>query len=103
MTGKIRLGTRRANFRRILSRQFCAFKNEDPNPVQQKALPIKVLNKIAKQQTTEGEQATSQLTIGAFFFSCQSCEYVAVPQSEKRRTDVLRLKNIRFFKNGKES
>jgi hypothetical protein len=29
------------------------------------------------------------------------CEYLKVPQAEKRRTDILRLRNIRFVKNGK--
>ena len=32
----------------------------------------------------------------------RSCEYLKVPQAEKRRTDVLRLRNIRFFRNGRE-
>ena len=31
----------------------------------------------------------------------RSCEYLNVPQAEKRRTDVLRLRNIRFVTNGK--
>ena len=30
----------------------------------------------------------------------RSCEYLLVPQAEKRRTDILRLGNIRFFKDG---
>ena len=87
---------------RLLSRQFRAFKNEDPSPVQQKALPIGVLQEIAKRQTTENERAISQLAIGAFFFACRSCEYLKVNNSEKRRTDVLRLRNIRFFLGGRE-
>ena len=29
----------------------------------------------------------------------RSCEYLLVPQAEKRRTDILRLENIRFFKD----
>ena len=32
----------------------------------------------------------------------RSCEYLSVTQAEKRRTDILRLRCIRFFKNGKE-
>ena len=31
-----------------------------------------------------------------------SCEYLKVPQDEKRRTDILKLRNIRFFKDGKQ-
>ena len=45
---------------------------------------------------------TSQLSIGAFFFACKSCEYLKVPQAEKQRTDVLQLRSIRFFRNGKD-
>lgn len=32
----------------------------------------------------------------------RSCEYLLVPQSEKRRTDILRLRNIRFLTEGIE-
>ena len=31
----------------------------------------------------------------------RSCEYLKVPQAEKRRTDILRLRNVRFIKDGK--
>ncbi len=40
------------------------------------------------------------LFIGAFFFAMRSCEYLSV--SGTRRTKLLKLKNIRFFKNRKE-
>lgn len=85
---------------RLLSRQFRAYRNKDPNPVQQKALPACVLVKLAKLNTTETQKAISQLANGAFFFACRSCEYLKVSQAEKRRTDILRLHNIRFFKDG---
>ena len=85
----------------LLSRQFRAFRNDDPKQKQQKALPIFVLAEIAKRQVTEMERAIAQLTIGAFFFACRSCEYLKVPQKEQRRTRLLCLRNIRFFKNGR--
>ena len=87
---------------RLLSRLFRAFRNEDPNPVQQKALPICVVKEVAKLVSTESQRAIGQLAIGAFFFACRSCEYLKVPQAEKRRTDILCLRNIRFFRNGRE-
>ncbi len=31
----------------------------------------------------------------------RSCEYLKVTQAEKRRTEILRLRNLRFFKDGK--
>jgi hypothetical protein len=45
--------------------------------------------------------ATSQLTILAFFFAMRSCEYVKATQQEKRRTEILRLRNLQFFNNGR--
>ena len=87
---------------RILQQQFRAFKNEDPNPIQQKAIPICVLEEMAKLVATETQRTISQLSIGGFFFACRSCEYLKVPEAEKRRTEILRLRDIRFFKNGRE-
>ena len=68
---------------RLLSRIFRAFRNQDPNPVQQKALPIGVLREVAKLQVTESQRAISQLLIGAFYFAMRSCEYLKVCQAEK--------------------
>jgi len=85
----------------LLQRQFRAFKNADPKEKQQKAIPACVIAEIAKRQLTELQCATSQLTILAFFFAMRSCEYVKVPQQEKRRTEILRLRNLRFFNNGR--
>ena len=85
----------------LLSRQYKAFKNKDPKPKQQKALPIGVLRLVAKADVTEPQRAVAQLAIGAFFFACRSCEYLKVPQAEKKRTDVLRLRNVTFRKNGR--
>ena len=85
---------------RVLSRLFWAFRNKDPNPKQQKALPAQVLVMMYKRKETETERAVGQLGIGAFFWAMRSCEYLSVPQAEKGRTDILRLRNIRFSKMG---
>jgi hypothetical protein len=53
-----------------------------------------------KRQVTELDIALGQLTIGAAFFACPSCKYLAVPKREERHTKLLCLQNIRFFKNG---
>jgi hypothetical protein len=50
---------------------------------------------------TETQRAVTQLSIGGFFFACRSCEYLKVPRQERRRTDVLRLRCIRFFLQGR--
>jgi hypothetical protein len=85
---------------RLLSRLYRSFKNRDPAEKQQKALPVCVLVELAKLGDTETQRALYQLAIGAFFFAMRSCEYLKVKQAEKQRTDILRLRNIRFFKKG---
>jgi hypothetical protein len=57
---------------------------------------------LYKRQNTETERSLAQLTVAAYFFACCSCEYLKVPQDKKRRTDVLKLRNIHFFKDGKQ-
>jgi hypothetical protein len=47
---------------------------------------------------TPKEKALAELAIGAFFFAMRSCEYTKV--SEPRRTKLLCLRNIRFFRGG---
>jgi len=69
--------------------------------VQQKALPFGVLDVLAKRQVLELDRAIAQLTISAAFFACRSCEYLKVPRREMKRTKLLRLRNIRFFKDGR--
>ena len=41
-----------------------------------------------------------QLTICTGFFACRSCKYLKVPHWEMKRTMLLCLRNIRFFKDG---
>ncbi len=63
----------------LLSRQFRAYRNDDPKEVQQKALPFSILDELAKRQFSELDRAIAQLTISAAFFACRSCEYLKVP------------------------
>ncbi len=86
----------------FLSQQFRAFRNDNPKKEQQKALPFSVLDELAIRQVTKTDKGITQLTIGAAFFACRSCEYSKVPQSEEKYTKLLRLQNIRFFKNGRQ-
>ncbi len=85
----------------LLSRQFRAYRNDDPKEVQQKFLPFIVLKELAKRQVSELDRAVSQLTICAGFFACCSCEYLKVPRRDMKRTKLLCLRNIRFFKDGR--
>jgi hypothetical protein len=45
---------------------------------------------------SSADKALCELFIGAFFFAMRSCKHVQV--SGKRKTKLLTLKNIRFFK-----
>lgn len=65
---------------RLLSCQYRAFRNDDPNPVQQKAIPAYILIVVAMR----------------------SCEYLIVPQAGKRRTYILRFRNVRCFRKVRE-
>ena len=51
---------------------------------------------------SESQIAIRELAISAFFFACRSCEYLKVPAAEKKKTDILKLKDIRFSKNGRK-
>ena len=84
----------------LLSRQFRAYRNDDPSKVQQKAVPFCVLEELAKRQVSELDHPLTQLTISAGFFACRSCEYSRVPRRDQKRTKLLCLRNIRFFREG---
>ena len=47
------------------------------------------------------QRAIGQLATVAILFAMRSCEYLKVTQAEKQRTDILRLLNLRFFRDGK--
>ena len=86
----------------ILQRQLRAYKNEDPPPEGQQCLPLSAFKSIHNDRSSPLNETISQLISGALFFACRSCEYSKVPSSEKRKTKILTLDNIRFFKNFEE-
>lgn len=63
----------------------------------QKALTPKLLRVLAKITNDAADVACGQLAIGAFFFAMRSCEYMKV--SGERRTKLLTLENLRFFRD----
>ncbi len=81
-----------------LSRQYRAYKSMDPKEIQQKAIPLDVISLIAKLDAIESQCATTQLIIGAFFFTCRSCKYLEVSHPESKRTKQLMLGNLAFYK-----
>jgi hypothetical protein len=57
------------------------------------------LHKFYRLSISSIDKALCQLFIIAFFFTMRSCKYIKV--SGKRKTKLLTLKNIKFYKNKK--
>jgi hypothetical protein len=51
---------------------------------------------------SETQIAIRELAINAFFFTCRSCECLKVSAADKKKTDILKLKDIQFFKDGSD-
>ena len=84
----------------ILQRQYRGYKKLDPPEKQQVALTGSIIKELSKMAFTPLDKAMCQLFTGAFFFAMRSCEYLKV--SGTRRTKLLTLQNIRFFKGRRE-
>jgi hypothetical protein len=84
----------------LLQQELRSFKKADPAEKHQKAIPMSVISTLAKQQISELDRSIVQLTGLGIFFAFRSCEYLDVPQAEHGQTEILRLRNIRFFKDG---
>jgi hypothetical protein len=85
----------------ILARQYCAYKNDDPKEIPEKAVPLCIISLVALKTSTEKQVATTQLIVGAFFFAMRSCEYLKVPKQHDKKTKQLTLANIAFYNDGK--
>ena len=85
---------------RLLLQQFKGYKEEDPDEKQEKAIPFSVIRQMHKRAKDELERAIAFLCTGAMFFCMRSCEYSKVPMQEDRKTKLLCLRNLRFFRNG---
>jgi hypothetical protein len=84
----------------FLYRQFRGYKKLDKPEKQQVTLTGSVIKELQKMAFTPLDIAMCQLFTGAFFFAMRSCEYLKV--SGQRRTKILTLRNIRFFKGQRE-
>ena len=62
---------------------------------------MSVLRRMENQALSELDKAISILCIGAIFFCMRSCEYSKVSCQDDRKTKLLCLRNIRFFKENK--
>jgi hypothetical protein len=95
-------GVGSTSFHPALLRQFKGMRNEDPDEVQQKALPVCVyreLHRLAKSEKYDHlpDKAIAWILTLAFFWCMRSCKYSEV-QGE-RRTKILCVRNFRFFNN----
>ena len=73
----------------------------DKGRKKQKARPLIALRKMMQLSVTHKEVALSHFCIGAFFFAMRSCKYLRCSHYEdSKRTKILRLRNIRFKKEG---
>jgi hypothetical protein len=86
----------------ILQRQLKGYTNQDPAEKPQKAITPRILRALIAVRTTTLDEAISQLAVGAFFFAMRSCEYSKVSKSTERRTKLLVICNIRFFRRRRE-
>jgi hypothetical protein len=84
----------------LLSVQWRGYTNNDRATKPEKAITGSVLRRMHERARTEKEVAAAQLAIGAYFFAMRSCEYLKV--RDTRRTSLLCIRNIRFFRNGTE-
>ena len=79
-----------------------SFKSSDAPPEGQQCLPLSSFQTIYQDTSSPFTIALGQLITGALFFACRSCEYSKTNSSEKRKSKILLLENIRFFNNYKE-
>ena len=64
-----------------------------------KAILMCVIAELGQKTNSELSITISQLTSLAIFFACRSCKYLKVPAADQQRTTILRICNIRFFRN----
>jgi hypothetical protein len=83
----------------ILQCQIRGYKNSDKPEQQQVAITGSILREFYKLSISLIDKSLCDLFIGAFFFAMRSCEYIKV--SEKRKTKLLALRNLKFFKGKK--
>jgi hypothetical protein len=90
---------RDGKFAILLQRQLRGYNSVDPLPKPQVAMTASILRKFYLTSISELDVALCELFIAAFLFAMRSCEYIQV--SGPRKTKLLTIKNIRFFKGKK--
>ena len=91
---------RLGNNSKLLHRQYKGYENLDRPTKHEKALTAPVFIRMWELAETPKETHLAHPAIGAFYHAMRSCEYLKV-QGE-RRTKVLCLHNLRFFRGLRE-
>jgi hypothetical protein len=84
----------------FLRHQLRSYSKDDPQELQQKALPVRILRLILASKLTEIRTAMGHLAAAAHFWAMRSCTYLKVPKVEQQQTKQLCLRNIAFIKDG---
>ena len=84
-----------------LSNLFRSYKNEDPPPQHEKAIPLSLLSFLRSSVSSPLDKETVPLLIVALFFCMRSCEYLKTRKCKNKRTKIVTLGGVRFFADGK--
>ena len=74
---------------------------QDPPTKLEKAVPLSLLAHMLTNSTDELDRVSISLLISALFFCLRSCEYLKTPGRNQKKTRVILLGGIRFFRKGK--
>jgi hypothetical protein len=59
---------------------------------------MSVISELIRRDSTELQQATGKLATVGIFFAMRSCKYLKVAKPDQKRTEILRMRNVRFFR-----
>ena len=83
------------------TRLYSSYKNEDPAPRPQLALPISVFQDIMQHEGASADarhRAAADLVVIAFFFLLRVGEYTPPARNRRTRTTQIRRKDMQFWK-----
>jgi hypothetical protein len=85
----------------VFTRLYHSYRNEDPAPRPQLALPISVFQDIMRNEGASidpKERAVADLVVIAFFFLLRVGEYTPPSTNRRTRTTQIRRKDLQFWK-----
>ena len=83
-----------------MARQLSTYRKEDPEPAQEMALPMEVVEAMAQEPgLSEKDRIINDLVGGAIYFCMRSCEY-SNPEAP-RETEIITVSNMVFRKGSR--